>query len=98
MTGHLQPVDEHHLHGTGSSPECALCPVCVMLQAVTASRPEVTGHLLAAGRELSLALAAAFAATAESFDRAATVHEQREEPPEAGKPAAPPRLRRISVE
>ena len=95
-------MDEHHLHGTGSSPECALCPVCVLLQAVTTSRPEVTTHLLAAGRELSLALAAAFEATAETFDRAATAQQQRDaQPPAAAAPepaAAPPRLRRISVE
>ena len=93
-------MDEHHIHGTGSSPECALCPVCVLLQAVTTTRPEVTGHLLAAGRELSLALAAAFAASADTFERAAAAHQQREdEPATAPAPApAPPRLRRIPVE
>lgn len=50
--------DHQHLHGIGGSPECVLCPVCVFLQALTSTRPEVTEHLLAAGRELTLALKA----------------------------------------
>lgn len=48
----------HHEHAIGGSPECLLCPVCVLLQALSTSRPEVTRHLVAAGRELSLALTA----------------------------------------
>lgn len=45
-------------HGIGGSQECLLCPVCVFLQAMTQARPEVTQHLLAAARELTLALRA----------------------------------------
>lgn len=58
--------DEHHHQqshqdtasaGTiGNGPECVLCPVCVVLQALSTSRPEVTEHLVAAGRELTRAL------------------------------------------
>lgn len=56
--------EQHHTHdhppatGIGGSDECLLCPVCVLLQAVTSLRPEVTRHLLAAGRELTQALQA----------------------------------------
>lgn len=55
---------------TGRSPECRLCPVCVLLQAVTTSRPEVTRHLLAAGQELSQALKAALDHHVEGYDDA----------------------------
>lgn len=50
--------DSRSQTGIGGSPECALCPVCVVLQAVTTAHPEVTSHLLAAGRELTLAVKA----------------------------------------
>lgn len=63
---------EAHDHGTpGASPECLLCPVCVLLQALTTSRPEVTHHLVAAGRELTLALKAALDDHAQAHERAA---------------------------
>lgn len=58
-------MDEQHAHehppvsGIGGGAECVLCPICVLLQAVTSLRPEVTEHLLAAARELTLALQAA---------------------------------------
>lgn len=39
-----------------SGPVCASCPVCLLLAAVAARRPEVAGHLHAAARELALAL------------------------------------------
>ena len=71
------PHGASHASGPGASPECAFCPVCVLLQAMTTTRPEVTGHLLAAGRELSLALAAVLGASAETFERAATAHAER---------------------
>lgn len=44
--------------GIGGGQECLLCPVCVLLQALHSTKPEVTRHLLAAGRELTLALQA----------------------------------------
>ena len=90
----------HHIHGAGGSPECALCPVCVLLQAFTTGRPEVTGHLLSAGRELSLAMAKAFEASAEAFERAAAAHADREEAaPPGGAPDTPaPRLQRVRVD
>jgi hypothetical protein len=57
--------------GIGGSPECLLCPVCVILQALSSTRPEVNQHLLAAGRELVLALKAGLESHAEAYDRAA---------------------------
>lgn len=61
--------DDTHRHGsTGGSSECLVCPVCVLLQALTTSRPEVTHHLVAAGRELTLALKAALDDHAEAHD------------------------------
>lgn len=57
-------MEEQHSHehpplgGIGGSAECVLCPICVLLQALTSARPEVSEHLLAAARELSLALQA----------------------------------------
>lgn len=56
--------------GVGGSSECVLCPVCALLQAVTATRPEVTEHLLAAGRELTLAVKAALDGHVAAHDRA----------------------------
>jgi hypothetical protein len=46
-------------HEPGS--ECRSCPVCLVLQALQEVRPEVRMHLVAAGRELVLALRAALA-------------------------------------
>ena len=97
-------MSDHHTHGVGASPECALCPVCVLLQAFSTAQPEVTGHLLAAGRELSMAMAKAFEASASSFDRAATAHRERESSPSQpsaetdAAPTAPPRLQRVQLD
>lgn len=44
-----------HEHGG----ECQSCPICLFLQTLHDSRPEVHRHLTAAGRELALALHAA---------------------------------------
>lgn len=44
----------HDEHAT-----CGGCPVCLVLDALEGSRPEVAGHLRAAARELGLALRAA---------------------------------------
>lgn len=64
--------EEPHQHtGIGGNPECLLCPICVLLQAVTTSHPEVTGHLLTAGRELALALKAVVDQHVEDHDHAA---------------------------
>lgn len=57
--------------GIGGSQECLLCPVCVFLQAMTQARPEVTQHLLAAARELTLALRAVVESQAAAHERAA---------------------------
>lgn len=59
--------------GIGGSSECLLCPICVFLQALTTSRPEITEHLVAAGRELTLALKAA-------LDHHAEAHEDTDQP------------------
>ena len=56
-----------------------MCPVCVFLQAVSTVRPEVTQHLLNAGRELALALTAAIEAQAEAYDHASTRQRERTE-------------------
>jgi hypothetical protein len=65
--------EEAHVgSGVGGSGECLLCPVCVLLQAVSTSRPEVTEHLLAAGRELTRAVKAA-------LDGHASAHEHADE-------------------
>lgn len=53
-----QHQHQHQHPPIGGSAECTLCPVCVVLQAISASRPEVMEHLQAAGRELTLALQA----------------------------------------
>lgn len=66
-----------HLHGFGGSPECQLCPICVVLQAVGTSRPDVTSHLLAAARELALAVKAVAEGHVESADRAQAVMDDR---------------------
>jgi hypothetical protein len=53
-----QHVSEHP-HGAGplgGGQECVLCPVCVLIQAMASSHPEVTQHLVEAGRELTRAL------------------------------------------
>lgn len=47
-------------HGHDASEQCHLCPVCLLLGSVGDQRPEVREHLRAAGRELALALRAAF--------------------------------------
>lgn len=46
-----------------------MCPICVVLQALSTSRPEVTRHLVAASRELSLALRAILDDHAETHER-----------------------------
>jgi hypothetical protein len=66
-----------HAHGVGGSPECQLCPVCVVLQAVGTSRPDVTAHLLAAARELALAVKTVAEGQVEASDRATAVMNDR---------------------
>lgn len=66
-----------HVHGFGGSPECQLCPVCVVLQALGTSRPDVTAHLLAAARELALALKVVAEGHVEASDRAQAVMNDR---------------------
>lgn len=41
--------------------KCRSCPVCLLVQAFQEARPDVQAHLVAAGRELALALRAALA-------------------------------------
>lgn len=69
------PGAQGHTHelpgGIGASQECLLCPVCVFLQAMTQTRPEVTQHLLAAARELTLALRAVVESQVAAHERAA---------------------------
>lgn len=55
---HHQPPhqDAASADAIGNGQECSLCPICVVLQALSTSRPEVTEHLVTAGRELTRAL------------------------------------------
>jgi hypothetical protein len=65
-------TEQQHSHEhppIGGGPECLACPVCVLLQALSSVRPEVVQHLAAAGRELTLALAALVEAQASAYDR-----------------------------
>lgn len=79
--------DEQHRHehggvppsGIGGGPECTMCPVCVLFQALSSVRPEVTQHLLNAGRELTLALTAMLENQAEAYNHASTRHRERTE-------------------
>ncbi|MEE8601020.1 hypothetical protein [Euzebya tangerina] len=64
-------------HGFGGSPECQLCPICVVMQAIGASRPDVTAHLLAAARELALAIKSVAEGHVEASDRAQAVMNDR---------------------
>ena len=66
-----------HSHGFGGSPECQLCPVCVVMQAIGTSRPDVTAHLLAAARELALAIKSVAEGHVEATDRAQAVMNDR---------------------
>lgn len=63
-------AQDGHTHGFGGSPECQLCPVCVLLQALGNTRPDVTQHLLAAARELALAMKTIADGHAEAAERA----------------------------
>lgn len=67
---------ENHAHphesspgGAGGGQECVLCPICVLLQALSSTRPEVTEHLVAAGREFTRALRCALDGHAERSRR-----------------------------
>ena len=73
---HARAPGDHEAHwgGIGGSPECLLCPICVLLQALSSTRPEVSQHLLAAGRELALALKAGLESQAEARAGGARVH------------------------
>jgi hypothetical protein len=65
-------TEQQHTHDhppMGGGAECLACPVCVLLQAVAGARPEVVSHLAAAGRELTLALAALVEAQVATYDR-----------------------------
>lgn len=75
------PTDDRdtsdHVHGFGGSPECRLCPVCVVLQAIGSTRPDVTAHLLASVRELALAVKTIAEGQVEAADRAQAVMTDR---------------------
>lgn len=79
----MDDQSDHHEHGAipssgiGGGPECTLCPVCVLIQALSSVRPEVTQHLLNAGRELTLALTAMLENQAEAYNHASTRHRER---------------------
>ena len=79
-------------HGIGGGPECTLCPLCVLYQALSSVRPEVTQHLLNAGRELTLALTAMLETQAEAYQHASSRHRERTEA------TAARRVQRIEVD
>lgn len=63
VTTTLQEMSDASSHEPGG--ECRSCPVCLVLQVLQEVRPEVRTHLVAAGRELALALRAAVASDSE---------------------------------
>jgi hypothetical protein len=64
LTTRLQEMSDASTHEPGS--ECRSCPVCLILRALEEVRPDVRAHLVAAGRELALALRAALASDSDS--------------------------------
>lgn len=72
-----QQAPTTHLHGIGGSPECQLCPICVVLQAVGSARPDITRHLLGAARELALAVKALAEGQVEATDHASAAMTER---------------------
>ena len=48
----------------------AFCPICLLVTAIGDSRPELTDHLLVAGRELLLAARAVIDARLQSMEQA----------------------------
>lgn len=94
-------------HEPGS--ECRSCPVCLVLQALQEARPEVRTHLVAAGRELVLALRAALAQDMASDEgerqgaggRGSSAKEPSDNEPSHSHVASdgqPRRLRRIDIQ
>ena len=94
----MENEQDRHEHGPfpssgiGGGPECTMCPVCVLFQALSSVRPEVTQHLLNAGRELTLALTAMLENQAEAYNHASTRHRERTEA------TASRRVQRIEVD
>jgi hypothetical protein len=89
-------MSDASMHEPGS--ECRSCPVCLVLQALQEVRPEVRAHLVAAGRELVLALRAALAP-----DMASDVNSGSEPAPPSGGVSdmasdGERRLRRIDIQ
>lgn len=91
MSDDTPPDDHQHGVPIGGGAECLLCPVCVFLQAMSQARPEVTQHLLAAARELTLALRAVVDSQAEAYERATADGD-------AGAGGGPGGFRRIKVD
>jgi hypothetical protein len=66
---------QHHAHdhppldGAHDGEACLACPLCVALQALQGAKPEVLAHLVAAGRELTLALQALVESQAAVYER-----------------------------
>jgi hypothetical protein len=72
--------EQHHRHqhahhdlptggSAGGGQECVLCPVCVLLQALSTSRPAATRCSVTSGRELTRALTAVLEGHAERSER-----------------------------
>ncbi len=83
MDGGHEASDHAGWAHLGGGQECRACPICVLLQAVSSARPEVLGHLVAAGRELTAALQALLDASTTDAE-------------EAQRPS--PKVQRIDVE
>jgi hypothetical protein len=58
----------------GNGPECAVCPVCLLLYGIRQARPEVMEHLTKASLELVLAMKAVVDSAAEKQDRGGGLH------------------------
>ncbi len=56
-----------HRHSPASNEACRTCPVCSILRAVGATRPELVEHLTEAARHLALAAKAIIDAQVDNF-------------------------------
>lgn len=53
----------------GNAPECAVCPICLLIYGIRQARPEVMEHLMKASLELVLAMKAVVDSAAEKHER-----------------------------
>jgi hypothetical protein len=71
----MDEAETHHETGPLPGHVCSVgfCPVAMMLTATQTLRPEVVEHLVAAGRELLLAMKSVIDARVEGFERTSPI-------------------------